>query len=285
MSSTIIDISRSKETDEIEQFTIIDETGQPSLVKGTAENLLLYDPADELPFEGGLHDFLAGEEALILSEAEPEVMIAPTSNEYCFILRVNGDTVETTPKQAEDVLRGIKDAAVDREFEKLVELYDEIRASQVRRDVINALHSTFDESERIERTPSGWLVDEFYIVDWSASMYAKTDNPDEADVKRSGSGVVEMDKSFEFVQLRMTRDVEPVTVSIGGEAFRLTEREMLFLAKINWLLDRRHYHPDREFWMNADQHAAVDWRTGEPDTDETDSASENDEPDLDKFEL
>jgi hypothetical protein len=277
----IIDISRNKESGEIEQFTVI-EQGQPKLVKASPENILLYDPADDLPFEGGLRGFIEGSEALILSEEHPEVMIAPTGSEYCYVLRVNGDTVETTPKQAERVLRGIKDAAVSREFDGLVGLYDDIRSSQVRRDVINALRETFDEAERIEETQSGWLVDEFYVVDWTASMYAKTDNPDEADVKRSGSGVVEMDRSFEFVQLRLRRDVEPVDVRIDGDVFRLTEREMLFLAKINWLLDRRHYHPDREFWMNADQHAAVDWRTGEPEADGEDDESE---PSTDSFNL
>jgi len=55
---------------------------------------------------------------------------------------------------------------------------------------------------------------------------------------------------------------------------------MLFLAKVNWLLDRRHYHPDDEFWMNVDRYTAVDWETGEPETDEN-----NDEPDLSGFSL
>jgi len=280
--SDVIDISRNKDTGEIEQFTVITSDGQPNLVKATAENLLLYDPADDLPFDGGMHEFLAGNEALVLSPQDPEVMVAPTGNEYCYILRVNGDTVETTPKQAEKVLRGIKDAAINQQFQPLVQLYDTIRSNQVRREVVNALHETFDESERIQTTPSGWLVDEFYLVNWEASMYAKTDDPDKADVKRSGSGVIEMDRSFEFVQLRMNRDIEPVEVRINGEAFRLTEREMLFLGKINWLLDRRHYHPDMEFWKNADQHAAVDWRSGKPEIDESD---DEDEPSLSGFNL
>jgi hypothetical protein len=272
-SNNVLDVSRNRETGEIEQFTVLRD-GQPELVKASPENILLYDPADELPFDGGMRGFLSGDDALILSQDDPEVMVAPTANDYTYVLRVNGDTVESTPKQAESILRGIKEATIDRDFDRLVDLYDEIRASQVRKGVVNALMQTFEQDERIEETPSGWLVDEFYIVDWSASMYVKTDNPDEADVKRSGSGVVEMDKSFEFVRLQLRRDIEPIEVRIGGEVYRLTEREMLFLAKINWLLDRRHYHPDTEFWKNVDQHAAVDWRSGEPDTDESD----DDEP-------
>jgi hypothetical protein len=279
--SQVIDISRNKETDEIEQFTIISDSGQPELVKATAENLLLYDPANELPFDDGMHEFLSGNEALILSADEPEVMVAPTENEYCFILRVKGSTIETTPKQAERVLRGIKDAAVDENMIPLVQLFDDIMSKQVRRGVVNALHQTFDEADRIEQTPSGWLIDGFYLVDWTASMYAATDDPDEPDVQRSGSGVVETDRSYEFVQLNLRRDIEPVEVSIEGEVYRLTEREMLFLAKVNWLLDRRSYHPDQPFWAYADKRADVNWRTGEPE----DSEDDDDSPSRDSFNL
>lgn len=280
--SRIIDKSYNKESGELQQFTIIADTGQPDLKKATAENILLYDPEDELPFEDGMRSFLSGDEALVLSESDPEVMVAPTTNEYCYILRVKGSTVETTPNQAERVLSGIKDAAIDREFKPLVDLYDHIMSTQVRRGVVNALLDTFDEQDRIESNNNGWLIDDFYLVDWTASMYFKHDDPDEPDVKRGGGGVRETDRSYEFVQLNLRRDVDPIEVSIGGETFRLTEREMLFLAKVKWLLDRRHYHPDRPFWMYADKRAAVDWKTGEPNTDESES-DEDSEPDLGGF--
>ena len=283
MSGTVIDKSYDKETGELTQFTIIKDDGQPDLVKASAENILLWDPENELPFENGLYEFLNGQQALVLSEDDPEIIIAPTNNRYCYILRVRDSTVETTPKQAERVLGGIKDAVIDQNVQPLVKLYDHIMSTQVRRDVVNALHSTFDEQERIVKNADGWLVDDFYLVDWSASMYAKHDDPDKADKIRGGGGITETDKSYEFVQLQLRRDVEPVEVRIEGETYRLTEREMLFLAKIKWLLGRRHYHPDQPFWMFADKRAAVDWKTGEPNVDE--SESDEDSQDLDSFNL
>lgn len=283
MSDRIIDISRDKETGDITQFTILDQRGQPTLKKATPENILLYDPADELPFEDGMSGFLSGNEALVLQEDDPVVMVAPTTNDYCYILRVRDNTVETTPKQAERVLRGIKDAAIDGDVEGLIDLYDHIMSTQVRRGVVNALHETFDEAFRINVTGNGWLIDDFYLIDWSASMYAKHDDPEEADKIRGGGGVTETDKSYEFVQLRLNRETEPVEVAIGGETYRLTEREMLFLAKVKWLLNRRDYHPDQPFWMFADKRAAVDWKTGEPEQEE--ESDDDDEPDLDSFNL
>lgn len=269
----VIDRSYDKETGELTQFTIIDENGEPDIKKANPADVLLYDPEDKLPFDDGMHGFLAGDEALVLSPEDPEVMVAPTNNEYCYILRVRGNTVETTPKDSEDVLAGVRDAAIDGDLTTLVQLYDEIMSTQVRRGVINALLETFEESERIERNNTGWLIDDFYLVDWTASMYVKHDDPDEPDYQRGGGGVVETDRSYEFVQLSLTRDVDPIEVSISGDTFRLTEREMLFLAKVKWLLNRRHYHPDEPFWMYADKRAAVDWKTGEPEQEDEDEPS------------
>lgn len=113
-------------------------------------------------------------------------------------------------------------------------------------------------------------------------MYLRHNDPDEPDKRRGGGGITETDRSYEFVQLSLRRDIDPVEVSIGGDTYRLTEREMLFLSKVKWLLNRRHHHPDKPFWMYADKWAAVDAETGEPTKEPVD---EDDKPDLDTFEL
>lgn len=278
--SEIIDRSYNHETDELQQFTILDDRGQPQLVKATAENILLYDPEDELPFENGMHEFLSGQQALVLSEEEPEIIVAPTNNEYCYILRVRGNTVETTPTMAEDILEAVKDAAIDGHVQGLVDVYDDVVSNQVRRSVVNVLKKTFEQDGRIQITSRGWLVDDFYLINWEASMYLRHNDPDEPDKKRGGGGVRETDRSYEFVQLSLRRDIESVEVVIHGETYRLTEREMLFLAKVKWLLNRRDHHPDEPFWMYVDKWASVNSTTGEPET-----VKEDDKPDPDEFDL
>lgn len=282
-----VDLSHHKETGELQQFTVLDDDGQPQLVKATAENVLLYDPENELPFDNGMYNFLSGEEALVLSQSEPKVMVAPTSNEYCYIIRVGERTVETTPNQAENVLRAIKDATIERDISSLTSLYESIIKSQVRRDIINRLRVTFDEHERISQVNRGWLVDDFYLVNWEASLYTKHNNPDEGDYKRGGGGVRKTDTSYEFIQGSVTRDVKPVNVTIDGESVSLTEREMLFLTKVKWLLNRREQHPDMPFWKWADKYAAVNKYTGEPEPEpEADDGEEgDDEPDSSTFNL
>ena len=266
---TIADKSYNNETGELEQFLVFWSGGEPELKTASVENILLFDPEDELPFDGGMYEFLNGETALILSE-DPEVIVAPTKNEYAFMIRVRGNVVETTAQQAEQVLQGVLDVSNGDEPNDIIALYHTIMDEQVRQDLVSSLYGTFDEADRIKKMSNGWLIDDFYLVDWTASVYTKDDDPQEDDYIRQGSSV-KKDGSYEFVKLsinRVARDIDPVSVRISDDTYQLSEREMLFLAKVKWLLSRRHYHPDQPFWMTADQHASVDPETGKPISDE-----------------
>jgi len=274
-----IDISRDRETGEIKQFTIIDKHGQPQLIKASPENILLYDPEGKLPFDGGMYEFLQGNQAIVLNEDDPKIMVAPTDNEYCYIVRVRNRTVETTPSQAKRALEAIKAATIDKDITEIVQLHDDIVSNQVRRDIVNKLMTTFEETARLKKTGRGWLVDDFYLVNWEASMYTKHNDPNEGDYKRGGGGVTKTDTSYEFVQLSVNREIEPIEITVGGSTVRLSEREMLFLGKIKWLLNRREMHPDIPFWQFSDKYASVDNITGEPETTDEDSSDERDTPD------
>jgi hypothetical protein len=273
----VIDRSYHKETGELQQFTLIDDSGQPQLVKATPENILLYDPEDQLPFDDGMQGLLAGDEAIKFSD-EPDVIVSQTGNNKCFLIRVDERTVETTPSQSEDALEAIKQATLDGAVEGLISLHETILAKQVRRSLVSALMQTFDEPERLTHTDEGWLVDDFYLVNWEASLYTKHNDPDENDYRRGSGGVTETDGSYEFVQLRLNREMNPVSVTVAGEEYQLTEREMLFLAKVKWLLGRRSFHPDMSFWKWTDQYASVEQATGDPITDDESDSSEFDGP-------
>lgn len=261
----VLDVSRDNETDEITQFLILGDNGQPSTKVASPENLLLYDPADELPFDGGMYDFMSGESALRLSD---EVTVGQSGDEYSYVLSVRQNVVETTPAQADKLLQGVYDAVANNDLSGLKELHAEIIKNQVRRNIVNILAQTFEEKHRIEIVANGWLVDDFYLVDWNAKMYTKDDDPEEDDYIRdsSSSSGVSKDTSYEFVRLRHSvSSSDTMEVEIGGTIYMLSEREMLFLSKIKWLLHRRHYHPDEPFWDFAEKWATVEEK--EPNLD------------------
>lgn len=254
----ILDRNRDQESGEILSFLVM-ENGEPVPKKATAENVLLY--------EHGLKEFLSGHHAVILSEDDPEVIIAPTGNNMAYLVRVNGSTVETTPTQAQGILEGLKDAVEatnsherDNAIDRIVGVYDTIISEQVRRWLVRALKTTFEpqEQQRIEEHDRGWLIDGFYLVDWNANLYTIEDDPDEEDYEVHGGSAGKADKSYEFLRLTPREHPEPREVAVNGDSYRVSEREMLFLSKVRFLLDRRYYHPDQPFWGYHDKLAGLD---------------------------
>lgn len=254
----ILDKNRDRESGELLSFLVL-EDGEPELKKATPENTLLY--------VHGMKEFLSGENAVIVSEENPEVIVAPTTNEMAYLLRVNGSTVETTPKQASTLLSELKnvveaDDSVERDngVEGLVELYDEIISTQVRRWLIRALVKTFDKQERQRLTEHsrGWLVDGFYLIDWNANLYTIDDDHDEPDHRVSGGTTEAVDRTHEFLKLTPSESPEPLSVTINDTEYRVSEREMLFLSKVRFMLDRRYYHEDKPFWQYVDSYAGID---------------------------
>jgi|APHM01.1.fsa_nt_gi hypothetical protein len=263
----VLDKSYNQETGELQQFLILDETGQPQLLKATPENILLHDPENELPLENGLHDVLNGDRSIVLQEDDPLIMVAPTNDNYCFVLRVGDTTVETTPRQSEAVLEGLRDALIKDDVSQLRDVFTKIISEQVRRDVIRAIMGTFDQQHRLSQSARGWLVDDFYLVNWDASMYTQNHDPDSTDYvrDRANGGVSETNNSREFVRLQVPRERPNMMVTIDGKSIQLTDREMLFLTKIEWLLHRRENHSDLAFWKWTDKYASVDTETGLPE--------------------
>jgi hypothetical protein len=243
----IIDKNRDSVTGELQSFLIIWEDGEPEMKNATPENYLLY--IEEL------YEFINGNNAVVLKEESPEIIVSPTGEEYSYFLSVDGHAVESMPAQSEDVLQGVMDVIQDEDYSRITRIHEKIVKTQVRHGLINSLYSTFSESERrrTEIVSNGWLIDGFYLVDWSAGLYTSNDESDEDNYERQGGGVVKTDKSYEMVMLSHRGDtLEKQCVAIGGEEYTLTERELFFLSKVKWILHRTEFHSDIPFWLHID---------------------------------
>lgn len=253
----ILDRNRDRESGELLSFLVM-EDGEPIPKKATSENVLLY--------EHGLKEFLSGKHAVIVSENDPEVILAPTGNDKAYLLRVNGSTVETTPSEATSLLESLRvvveaDNSVQRNdgIDDIVAVYDKIIRTQVRRWLVRAMKTTFpqQEQQRITEIDRGWLIDGSYLVDWNASLYSAEDDPDEDDYTVGMGSASTVDKSYEFLRLTPANSPSSHEVAVNGNSYRLSEREMLFLSKVRFMLDRRYYHNDEPFWRWNDQFAGL----------------------------
>lgn len=230
--------------DEVLSILIEDETDGPMphrQIDGSVENVLLYIHE--------LHEFVYGDKSAVLCK-EPYIAVEPTNRESTYRITVDSRTVESMPSQAKDVLRGMKAAIEDGDLDPVLDVYEEIIDKQVRRDVVNELLTRLPKfpNERIEVTESGWLIDRYYLIDWTASVYTKENN-DEQNYRRDSGTVEAFDKSFEFVELEPKHVPDRQKIRLDGETVLVGEREMLFLAKAEWLLNRHEYHEDKPFWL------------------------------------
>ena len=210
-------------------------------VPGTPENVLLYIH--------GLREFLDGDRGAVLSE-DPYIAVQRTDAPSVYRITVDERPVESMPNQADDVLEALRDAIEEGDLDPILDIYEKIIDTQVRRDVVKDLKEVLPniDEQRIEVTDRGWLIDGYYVVDWTASVYVVTDDPDSEDYVRGGGGVQTVEKDHEFVELTPSSKPERKKVKLNGETLIVGEREMMFLAKVEWLLNRAEYHPDEPFW-------------------------------------
>lgn len=236
----VIDVNANG--DDVYALLLQREGRAPELVDGSTENVLLYVHE--------MRDFLEGEEGAVLSDRDPYLSVMPTSSQSVYRITKDDRPVESMPHQAGAVLEGVKAAVEADDLDPIVDVYHEIIDTQVRRDIVNQLLDVVPnlDADRIAVTDRGWLVDQYYIVDWTAALYVVTDDPEEDDYVRSGGSVETVEKDHEFVELEAVDAPTEHELTVGGETVRLGEREMLFLQKARWLLDRAQYHQDAPFW-------------------------------------
>jgi len=242
-SYEIVDKNYDKQTGELQSFLLVWDDGKPEIKSATPENYLLY--IDEL------YAFLDGDEALVFDDDGKRISVLRADDKTSYYLSVDDITVIVDGRRAERLLNGIKAARERGVYTTLRAVHEMVLKSQVRQHIINVLYKTFDEEHRmrISISGTGWVIDDYYFLDWSASIYSKEDDIEEPDYMRVNNEAVKSDRSYQLVQLRDDSDIQDVEVKINGTVYTLTEIEITFLSKARWLLDRYEYHPDVPFWM------------------------------------
>lgn len=228
---------------EVHSISIFNESmTDTKLLNGSAENVLLY--------VHGLRDVLEGEQGAKLSD-DPHISVKKTAAESVYKLTVGERPVESMPNQADDVLSGLRAAIEDGNVSPILDIYEEIIESQVRRELVNELKNLLPniDEKRIEVRDRGWLIDGYYVLDWTASVYVATDDPEEDDYTIQASGVGRTERDHEFTEHTISQKPERQKVTMpDGESVILGEREMMFLSKAEWIQNRTKYHPDEPFW-------------------------------------
>lgn len=283
--------------------------GEMKQVPATYKNELLYKhELYEL-----LHPDTNSERVVLTDEADPRfVAVAPTENDSVYQIWIDDNPypVMNPPSMAEQVLRGVRDSLdTPSDYERLNEVYQEIRSTRVRRSVMEKAASLFPRNEVIPED-EGWNILGIFLLTWDARVFLNTGSIDEQTAYRvAGSGVSETDDEKEFLQLAVRDDVVeqyrdisldiryplPNNVNLAGSEVRdnecptcgngqsyyhydnvsadgepveerpvyvctddscgqawqeydLTEREIEFVSKAQWLVNHRQKLSDDAFW-------------------------------------
>jgi hypothetical protein len=203
----------------------------------TNKNVLLY--------KHGLYSLLREDgKRTILSQEDPYIAIEPTNNDDVYALwhGLHNHPVMTPPSKSEKVLEGVITSIEYGDHTKLSQVYQYVLDNQVRRNIMSHLINEFPVN--VVETSEGWQVDGMFLVTWETNIYLAADDLDEDTYIVSG-GVSRTDERKEFITLTPEREPEPRELTIDGSEYTLGELEMLFLAKVKYLLDfREHLNDD-----------------------------------------
>jgi hypothetical protein len=234
---------------------IIDKTAGNYLIQyphGDTE-LKNRNPTNELLFEEGMYDFLRGDEATIQvlkpSSSGEYIAISPTSEDNVFTIWC-GDAdhpVITDPEDSYEVLDALREA-LNENYSKIRAQYSKVFDEQARSNVINKLLGYFPE---VEATEHGWKIDDAFLVTWKGEVYQSAEDIEEDSLVRNGSRVVEAG-SREAINLKTHISPEDIDdngfLNLEGVDISLSEREVKFIAKVAWLIERRKHLQDDAFW-------------------------------------
>lgn len=302
-------INNAEVVETLGNMFLVKVDGEMKQVPATYKNELLYKhELYEL-----LHPSRKSERVVLTDEQDSRfVAVAPTENDSVYQIWIDDNPypVMNPPSMAENVLRGIRDALdTPSDYERLYEIYQEIRSTRVRRSVMEKASNLFPRSEIIPEE-EGWNILGIFLLTWDARVFLNTGNVDDQTAYRvAGSGVSETDDAKEFLQLAVNdqtieqyRDITldiryplPNNVNLAGsevvnkecptcgngKAYRyyddvsvedeptqerpvyvctdescgqawqeydLTEREIEFIAKAQWLVNHREKLDDDAFW-------------------------------------
>jgi hypothetical protein len=204
--------------------------------KSSSLNQLLYghglfgllDRGDEIWMNNGAED-------------EPKVTIIPGDDE-CYTLRIaDGPDLTLGAHYKTDLVEAMQSMYEENDGESvapLLELYESIRSNMIRDEILAPFLNVFND--KVAEKESGWFINGHLLLTYEGKFFHPTTDSKE----RSGSTVIANGSNVEAYSVNIRNPEEHMSRSItrDGEEYRLTDKEMRFLAKASWAIKNT---PDR----------------------------------------
>lgn len=216
-------------------LVMTDEGGTTTKTKSSDLNQLLYghdlwgllDTGDEIWQSSG-------------AENEQRVTIIPGDNECYTIRPENSPDLTLGAHHKTDLVDAMARMYEDLDGESvapIMRLYDRIRADMIRDDVLEPFAEAFGDKVAVRE--AGWFINGHLLLTFEGEFY----HPGTESRQRSGSGVIGARSEEAYsINLNALEDDMARDITLKGEDYRLTNKEMKFLTRAMWAVE---HTPDR----------------------------------------
>jgi hypothetical protein len=120
----------------------------------------------------------------------------------------------------------------------ILDLYDSIREDMIRDEVLEPFAEAF--SDKVEVRADGWFLNGHLLLTFEGEFY----HPNTDSRRRSGQSVIGAGSSSTAYGVSISNPEEAMSrdITLNGEDYRLTDKEVKFLARVVWAIENT---PDR----------------------------------------
>ena len=176
------------------------------------------------------------------AESEPEVMVIPDDEAKSYTIRLdNAPDLTLGPHHKTDLIEALASVYEKHDAKSvapLVSLYDDVRESMVRKEVLEPFSKAF--SDKVEVREDGWFINGHLLLTFEGDFF----HPNNTSRTRSGKSVTPHQSQMQAYSVNvsaanadMKRDI-----TLNGTDYRLTDKEMKFLGRALWAVENT---PDR----------------------------------------
>jgi hypothetical protein len=210
-------------------WLVLTPEGTETKSKDSKLNQLLYghdlfgliDRGDEIWQKSGVED-------------EPSVTVIPDEDALCYTIQLDSGPDLTLGANHKTELIDALAEVYDRDdgsIKPILDLYDRIREDMIRDFVLTPFAKAF--SDKVEERDDGWLIYDHLLLTLEGDFF----HPNTDSKQRSGSSVIPAgsnNRAYSGVNIGNPEQSMAREITVDGESYRLTTKEVTFLAKAIW---------------------------------------------------
>jgi len=176
------------------------------------------------------------------AEREPSVTLIPGEEAKKYTIEISEAPKLTLGKHHKtdliDALAAVYEEHDGNSVQPILDLYDSIREDMIREDVLRPFADAL--SDKVGVRDDGWFINGHLLLTLEGDMF----HPETKSHKRSGSQCIPLGSKESAYSVRVGKPEQSMSrnVTVDGEDYRLTTKEVRFVAKAMWAVENT---PDR----------------------------------------